>query len=257
MINFKELSFAIDLMAFYNQYKEKHTIDCLKHKRFKNRFHTKKAYWLNNYDQFDSEISKVDVINQLQSLKKDYRHPEIIRCENEIKKLEDKISVFIDFSLDYDLFLKKFINLFETIEKWTPRRGKHIKVVRGSRSASKDDYGIVNYERLRYIHVPVNGRILSQKIGFLNQDNIYCYTTGNSCVVINPDTVTHPETFTIMEVDRQKVSKLSKAYKLNFKISREFDKEYFVPISQSRLLMNNKYCYTPDWFLRKKGIFNG
>lgn len=261
---FKELLFAIDLMVSYNKDKidssNKWSNSQLKF--VKTRFLTKKEYYISKF------IISIEEQEQINALKKDNRYPEVIKKEKEVLALE-KIA-----NSPVEALVKAKIELAEIKEKWTPRRGKHIKVIRGSRSADKGDWGIVDYERLRWLLFPKKGLVLSQKVGFLNQDSIYCWTTANSCIVTNSDTVTHPETFKLMKASG--ISQTLKAFRVLIPDTEESHssftartslhyaeggwfphenyKEYFAPKSQTTKISDDLWLF-PEWFLIKKGIF--
>ena len=154
-----------------------------------------------------------------------------------------EIKDFQSFGIDT---VEEKLHLEELIEKWTPRRGKKIRVIRGNRASSKDDEGIVTFERLRWKNIPLSECILSQRVSYLNKDGIMSHTTGKSCIVIDPTTVTHPETFKYMEAKLVKKSEKWYCVILN-------NKEYYAPLAQTKRITEDTWLF-PEWFLIRKGI---
>ena len=134
--------------------------------------------------------------------------------------------------------LKKYIN------KWTPSKGKEIEVIRNGKAADKGDKGIVFFTKVNEFR-----GVETLKVGYTTSEGITCWTTGNSCIVINPE---------VKVMEKKPVEEIT--VKGNVKKMTDKaclciidNKQMWVPKSCGKFLYDGSII-VPKWFAEKNGL---
>ncbi len=134
-------------------------------------------------------------------------------------------------------------NLNVMKDKWTPSKGKEVEVIRGSKGASKGQKGVVFWTGESTYSTGYN-TTRTLKVGFKTLEGVTCWTTENSCVVVNTEVKEDPFKLVVGKVKKE--TRRAILLVVN-------GKEIWIPRSQVTKL-NDVGFKVPKWLAEKNGL---